>query len=144
MIKNITDLRYYHESDRLACNKSAKVSLRERHLGFSIPINVCGPGLSIAHYGSIIISSKAKIGRNCRIHSCVNIGASRGKNGAPIIGNNVYIGPGAILFGDITIADNVSIGANATVNRSFTESNVVIAGTPAEIVKRNVPAWNEV
>ena len=114
------------------------------HLGFSIPINVCGPGLSIAHYGSIIISSKAKIGRNCRIHSCVNIGASRGKNGAPIIGNNVYIGPRAILFGDITIADNVSIGANATVNRSFTESNVVIAGTPAEIVKRNVPAWNEV
>lgn len=91
-----------------------------------------------------IISSTAKIGRNCRIHSCVNIGASRGKNGAPIIGNNVYIGPGAILFGDITIADNVSIGANATVNRSFTESNVVIAGTPAEIVKRNVPAWNEV
>lgn len=72
------------------------------------------------------------------------IRASRGKNGAPIIGNNVYIGPGAILFGDITIADNVSIGANATVNRSFTESNVVIAGTPAEIVKRNVPAWNEV
>lgn len=48
------------------------------------------------------------------------------------------------MFGDITIADNVSIGANATVNRSFTESNVVIAGTPAEIVKRNVPAWNEV
>lgn len=56
----------------------------------------------------------------------------------------MYIGPGAILFGDITIADNVSIGANATVNRSFTEPNVVIAGTPAKIVKRNVPAWNEV
>lgn len=51
---------------------------------------------------------------------------------------------GQYCCGDITIADNVSIGANATVNRSFTESNVVIAGTPAEIVKRNVPAWNEV
>lgn len=37
MIKNITDLRYYHESDRLACNKSAKVSLRERILSFLAP-----------------------------------------------------------------------------------------------------------
>lgn len=38
MIKNITDLRYYHESDRLACNKSAKVSLRERILSFLAPL----------------------------------------------------------------------------------------------------------
>lgn len=92
----------------------------------------------------LLFQVKLRLDVTVEFHSCVNIGASRGKNGAPIIGNNVYIGPGAILFGDITIADNVSIGANATVNRSFTESNVVIAGTPAEIVKRNVPAWNEV
>ena len=92
------------------------------------------------YYINVIMQEKIKLYleyvENCLLYTS--------KNGAPIIGNNVYIGPGAILFGDITIADNVSIGANATVNRSFTESNVVIAGTPAEIVKRNVPAWNEV
>ena len=113
-------------------------------LGFTIPINVFGPGLSIAHYGTIVVSEHASIGCNCRIHVGVNIGASAGKNGAPIIGNNVYIGPGAILFGNITIADNISIGANATVNKSFTKPNVVIAGTPAVVVKDTAPSWNNV
>lgn len=37
----------------------------------------------------------------------------------------------------------MSIGANATVNKSFEENNVVIAGTPAKIVKYNSKAWNE-
>lgn len=100
-----------------------------------------GPGLSIAHYGTIVVSEQASIGRNCRIHAGVNIGASAGKNGAPVIGNNVYIGPGAILFGNIIIADNISIGANATVNKSFTKPNVVIAGTPATVVKEEVYSW---
>lgn len=109
-------------------------------LGFSIPINVLGPGLSLPHRGNIIINSKTKIGENCRIHACVNIGAHRGK--APKIGNNVYIGPGAIIFGDIEIANNVSIGANATVNKSILEPNTVVAGTPAKVVKSGVQSWN--
>lgn len=58
-----------------------------------------------------------------------------GKN-VPIIGDNVYIGPGAILFGDIRIGDNVMIGANSTVTKSFEESNIVIAGSPAKIIKK--------
>ena len=110
--------------------------------GYSIPINVFGPGLSLPHRGNIIINPNTQIGENCRIHVGVNIGAHKGK--APKIGNNVYIGPGAIIFGDITIADNISIGANATVNKSFYESNVVIAGTPAKIVKADVPSWNKI
>ena len=65
-----------------------------------------------------------------------------GKN-APQLGDNVYIGPGAILFGDINIANNVTIGANATVNKSFEQENVVLAGTPAKVVKENAPAWVE-
>ena len=111
-------------------------------LGFSITINVFGPGLSLPHRGNIIVNPKTRIGENCRIHVGVNIGAHHDK--APRIGNNVYIGPGAIIFGDVEIADNVSIGANATVNKSFTEPNVVIAGTPAKVVKTNVESWNDV
>ncbi len=47
------------------------------------------------------------------------------------IGNNVYIGPGARIFGDIEIADGIAIGANAVVNRSFLEPGITIAGVPA-------------
>ena len=101
-------------------------------LGFQVPPYTCGPGLILVHWGSIVISAGAKIGSNCRIHSCVNIGA--GANGAPVIGNDVYIGPGAKIFGAIEIGDNVIIGANAVVNRSF-PANVTIAGVPAVIIK---------
>lgn len=112
-------------------------------LGFSIPLNVFGPGLSLPHYGPIVVNQKAKIGANCRLHVCTNIGASAGGSEAPKLGDNVYIGPGAILFGDITIADNVTIGANATVNKSFEQQNVVLAGSPASIVKETYPNWIE-
>ena len=100
-------------------------------LGYSIPLNTCGPGLYLVHYGSIVISSGARIGQNCRIHSCVNIGSDG--RGAPQIGDNVYIGPGAKLFGNITIGNNVRIGANAVVNKSFPD-NVTVVGVPARIV----------
>ena len=116
----------------------------QRNLGFTIPINVFGPGLSIAHYGTIVVSQNSVVGDNCRLHVGVNIGASGGKDDAPIIGNNVYIGPGAILFGNIEIADGILVGANATVNKSFLERNCVIAGTPANVVKENCKAWNEI
>lgn len=104
-------------------------------LGFSISENVFGPGLSIAHYGCIVVNPHAKIGENCRIHSGVNIGANKSDTDVPIIGNNVYIGPGAKIFGDITIGDNCKIGANAVVNHSF-ESNCIIAGIPATIIRK--------
>ena len=57
------------------------------------------------------------------------------------MGNNVDIGYGAVLIGGITIADDIKIGANAVVNRSFTEPGVTIAGVPAKVVKR--PARKE-
>lgn len=123
----------------LAKYKFRKISVK---LGFSIPINVFGPGLSLPHRGNIIVNPQTCIGENCRIHVGVNIGAHHDK--APKIGNNVYIGPGAIIFGDIEIADNVSIGANATVNKSVLEPNSVVAGTPAKVVKTDVESWNGV
>lgn len=109
--------------------------LRLRYLlGISICPNCFGPGLHIAHFGSIAVYSGAKIGKNCVLHTATNIG---NKNGAPIIGDNVYIGPGAKIFGPIIIANGVKIGANAVVNKSILEENVSVAGVPAKIVKRN-------
>lgn len=124
--------RYYYKY------RKSKLGLK---LGFSIPANVFGAGLSLPHTGTIVVSKYAKVGENCRLHVCSNIGASAGKREAPIIGNNCYIGPGAILFGEISIADNTTIAANATVNRSCNVSNVVLAGTPAKIVKENYQDW---
>jgi serine O-acetyltransferase len=101
-------------------------------LGFDIPCNVFGPGLSIAHYGTIIVNGAARIGANCRIHAGVNIGTKAGHTFlAPKIGDSVYIGPGAKLFGPIEIAAGIAIGANSVVNKSFTEPNISIAGVPA-------------
>ncbi len=101
-------------------------------LGFSIPENVFGPGLSIPHYGTIIVNSKARVGANCRLHACTNIGESGGIAGAPVIGDNVYIGPGAKIYGNITIASNVAIAANAAVNKSFLTEGKIIGGIPAK------------
>lgn len=111
-------------------------------LGFSIPLNVFDKGFAIVHYGLLIINPKSKIGKNCRIHAGVNIGGAAGfvknfdpkKIYAPIIGNNCYLGPGAKIFGGITIGDDCVIGANSVVNKSFNSIGVTIAGIPAKII----------
>lgn len=101
--------------------------------GFEIPLNCFGKGLSIAHIGPIIINGGAKIGDNCRIHVGVNIGTAAGfADKAPEIGNNVYIAPGAKVFGEIKIADGIVVGANAVVNKSFLTPDISIAGVPAK------------
>jgi serine O-acetyltransferase len=105
-------------------------------LGFSIPINTCGGGLRIMHHGTIVINSNARLGEWCSIMVCVNIGQLfDNSKETPKIGNKVWIGPGAKIYGDITIADEIVIGANSVVNKSFNESNIVIAGAPAKKIK---------
>ncbi len=101
-------------------------------LGFTIPLNVFGPGLSIAHYGTIVVNENAKIGKNCRIHEGVTIGATGGNPKAAQIGDNVFIGSGAKIIGDITIGNNISIGANSVVVKDCTENSVTLAGIPAK------------
>ena len=100
-------------------------------LGLSIPLGVFGPGLSIAHYGTIVVNKNACVGVNCRIHPGVCIGVAHGR--APTIGDNVYIGPGAKIFGGVTVGDNAAIGANAVVNKDV-PPGVTVAGNPARIV----------
>ena len=101
-------------------------------LGFSIPRNVFDKGLSIAHYGSIVVNSNARVGRNCRIQENVTIGATGGGDDSPIIGDNVFIASGARILGKVQIANNIAIGANAVVTKSFLEESITIAGVPAK------------
>lgn len=104
-------------------------------LGFDIGINVFGPGLSLAHFGPIIVNKKAKIGANARVHVGVNIGTKAGVSGAAAtIGDNLYLGPGVKIFGPVVLGDNIAIGANAVVNKSFPQGNCTIGGVPAKII----------
>lgn len=98
-----------------------------------IPINVCDEGLSIAHIGPIIIHGECKIGKNLRIHVGVNIGSNGGE--PPHLGDNIYIGPGAKIFGKIYINNGCKIGANSVVNKNCENENAILVGVPAQIKK---------
>lgn len=97
--------------------------------GFTIPVNVFDKGLCLVHTGTCVVSPYARVGRDCRLHVGVNIGGHKG--GYPQLGNHVYIGPGAKIFGAVTIADDVAIGANAVVSRSIQIPGISIGGIPA-------------
>ncbi len=99
-------------------------------LGWLIPLNTFGPGLCIVHPGTVVVNDKARIGANARVHVCVNIGP------APHIGDDLYIGPGAKLFGEITLGNHVKIGANAVVNKSFASDGITLVGIPARPVSK--------
>lgn len=106
---------------------------QELKLGFMIPPNCFGPGLCITHVGPIVVNPSARIGKNCEINVCVNIGSNMGcdPKDAPTIGDDCFIGPGAKIFGKITIGNGVAIGANAVVNKSFPQGECILVGVPA-------------
>ncbi len=146
--KSLRKSEYYINCKKGVFGKLIGKLIRMRHIllcnkyGWVIPENVFGKGLCIVHVGTIVVTGDAKIGEHCRIHACTNIGRAlaKGKAGAPVIGKNVYIGPGVKMFGPIEIGDNVAIGANAVVNSSFPDGNCTIAGVPAKKISDNTSA----
>ena len=112
-----------------------KLAVLSRKLGFTIPLNVFGPGLAILHYGTIIVNPRAKVGANCRIHADTNIGESGGQRGGPIIGDNVYLAPGVKIYGKIRIGNNIAFAANAAVGKDCLEDNSLYGGIPAKRIK---------
>ena len=91
-----------------------------------------GPGLYIGHLGGITVSRRAVIGRNCALSQQVTIGADA--HGAPLIGDDVYIAPGARIFGRIRIGNNVKIGPNAVVGQDIPDNVVVVLDPGYHIV----------
>lgn len=116
---------------RLICLK--KYQQYATKLGFVIGDGVLGENVKFFHRGSIIINPGAKVGDGCKFHGDACIGVKKtGEEGAPVLGQNVDIGVGARILGDIYIADNIIIGANSVVTQSFYEPGIVIAGIPAK------------
>ncbi len=109
--------------------------LLEVYSGISLsPRAKIGPGLYINHFGSIFVGD-VNIGENCNLSQEVTIGvAGRGdKRGMPVLGDRVYIAAGAKVFGQVVLGDDVVVGANAVVTKSFPDCSVV-GGVPAQLI----------
>ena len=94
-----------------------------------------GPGLQVVHCSGIVISVKVRLGRNCTISQGVTLGLTeRGlKQGAPVVGDDVYIGPGAKIIGNVHVGNNVAIGANCVVTGDVSD-NAVVVGVPGKTI----------
>ena len=100
--------------------------------GIELPCEAqVGKNFVIDHFGGIVVSGYARFGDNCRIRNGVVVGLARVSEPiAPVIGDNVDIGAGAKVLGNIRIGNNVSIGANAVVVRDVPDDHIAV-GVPA-------------
>lgn len=136
-------IRLLRKEEHFYNNKKGKLStiaylyyLRRKNLlgnklGFKIPKNCFGPGLTIYHHGEIIINEGARMGSNCKLHGGNCIGNNGINDNVPIIGDSLDLGIGAKIIGNVTLGNNVRVGANAVVTKSFVEDDIVLVGCPA-------------
>jgi serine O-acetyltransferase len=91
------------------------------------PQTKIGRRLLIGHQHGIVIHPHAVIGDDCVLRQNVTLGdgARSWENDAPILGNHVRIGPGAVILGKVTIGDDAQIGANALVTTNVPAGAVV-------------------
>lgn len=134
--KRLRKTEYFKNTNKKIRYVLSKIKLNKLENKYSIHIspNSFDKGLKIMHLGPILVNGKVKIGKDCSIHINTSIVAGGSNDGIPSIGNNLVIGVGCVLCGEIRIGDNVAIGANSFVNKSFADGNCTIAGSPAKII----------
>lgn len=137
---------YYKNTGRVFRYNISKILLnyKKNKYGMHISLNVFEKGLKIMHLGSILTNGNAKVGTDCSIHINTAIVAQGVNSGVPVLGNDIVIGVGSTLLGEISIANGIAIGANALVNKSFLDENIAIAGVPAKKVSNmGTLSWNK-
>ncbi|MFL6675908.1 MAG: serine acetyltransferase [Massilia sp.] len=99
-----------------------------------------GRGLFIGHFGGVHISAGVQIGVNCNLSQgiTIDVGGAGEHRGAPVIGDNAYIAPGARLFGRIRIGNNVKVGANAVIYQDIPDNAIVVLDPGFKIVSLKV------
>jgi serine O-acetyltransferase len=90
-----------------------------------------GPGLVLIHSTGVVINGSVRGGSGIHIEHQVTIGAER--RVSPIIGNDVFIGAGAKIIGNVTVGNRACIGANAVVLEDVPEGRTAV-GVPARLV----------
>ena len=87
-----------------------------------------GKNLFIDHGTGVVIGETAIIKDNCVIYHNVTLGSkvNTNKKRHPTIGNNVVIGTGSIILGDIKIGDNVKIGAGSIILKDIPDNQTVV------------------
>lgn len=86
-------------------------------------------GLMVIHGSGTVIGGGAVIGKNFTIYQNATIGY---QNGFPTIGDNVFVGAGAIVIGKVRIGNNVKIGAGTVVVNDVPD-NTTVVGPKAKI-----------
>ncbi|SRR5581483_714791 len=97
-----------------------------------------GRRLFIDHGMGVVIGETAVVGDDVTMYQGVTLGGTGKEHGKrhPTLGNNVTIGSGAKLLGNIKVGENCRIGANSVVLRSVPDNSTVV-GVPGHIVLRN-------
>jgi serine O-acetyltransferase len=116
----------------------ARIILQHYMFKFGLQVSFyadIGPGLLMGHFGGIVVSGDGKIGKNCNLSHGVTIGVATrgGTRGVPVIGDNVYLGPNAVVSGPISVGSNAAVGANCVVTKDVPD-NAVVAGVPGRII----------
>ena len=106
-----------------------------RRLGIEMWENTFDSGLMIYHAGNIVINGGARIGKNCKLHGSNCVGNNGRTLDTPVLGDNVRLGVGAKVIGNVQLADNVTVAAGAVVVHSCMIPGAVLAGVPAKCVK---------
>lgn len=114
-----------------------KVRLGEK-LGFSIGTDSLGYGVVIPHYGTIVVGAKPRIGNYAVLHTSTCISDNK-----KVIGDGLYLSTGAKITSEIVLGNNISVGANSVVNKSYSDDNAMIAGAPAHFIKEQEPWYND-
>ena len=101
-----------------------------------------GRGFEVGYRGcGVVVHARARLGENVFMGPGAIIGGRAQRHGVPRIGRNVYIAPGAKVLGDIEIGDGVVVGANAVVIHSVPARSIV-AGVPARVIRMNVNSFD--
>lgn len=148
LYKNNTDSfwKNYKKAQNGSVLAAIKCRRNAEKYGAFIPVSKTVSPFTTPHqfYG-IFISQGATIGKNCTIFQQVTIGSNTlgdsKKQGAPVICDNVYIGAGAKIIGNVTIGKNARIGANCVVVNDVPENATVVC-QKARVIEHNTERNN--